>query len=69
MLFEKDNPCTKDCPDRPNCKGCQRGNAWRETKIAEHNQRSAEADFNHYWFSRYNKSRKRAEKFNKGEIK
>lgn len=69
MAFDKDCPCTLDCPDRPNCKGCERGNAYRQAKNEANKQKSAEADFRNYWHSRYNTAMKKAEKFKKGDIK
>ncbi len=69
MAFFKDCPCTKDCPDRPNCKGCERGNAWRKKKNEMIEQNAAERDFYLYQCSTYNRAMKRAERFRKGNIK
>ncbi len=69
MLFDKDNPCHKGCVDRPNCKGCERGNAWRNKVIAEHNRKATEADFRQYRFDTYNKTMKKGERFKRGELK
>lgn len=69
MVFAKDNPCRRDCPDRPNCKGCERGNAWRQKVIAEHKRKATEADFRQYNFDTYNRAMKKAEKFKRGDFK
>lgn len=69
MLFDKDNPCRRDCPDRPHCKGCKRGNAWRDKKNAESKQKDAAFDFNLYLSGTYNRAMKKAEKFKKGDFK
>ncbi len=69
MAFFKDCPCTKDCKDRPNCKGCERGNAWREKKNAMIKRNAAENDFKLYEMNSYYKSMKRAERFKRGKIR
>lgn len=69
MAFDNNNPCHKDCPDRPNCKGCVRGNAYRQLKIDEHRRRTAEADFRSYEMSRYNLAMKKADKFKRRKLK
>lgn len=69
MAFDKNNPCTKDCPDRPNCKGCVRGNEYRNKKIAEHKRKIPESDFRNYEMDRYNTAMKKADKFKRGKIR
>ncbi len=53
MAFDKDCPCNTDCPDRPNCKGCERGNAWRKKKQEERDQQYKEKAFNRYRMDKY----------------
>ena len=50
-----DNPCTPDCPDRPNCKGCVRGNRYRNAKIKEYAQQDAERNFKQYEIDMFNR--------------
>ena len=69
MALDKNNPCIRDCPDRPNCKGCVRGNAYRNSRIEEHKQKRPEAEFRQYQADTYNRALKKAEKFKKGNIR
>ena len=69
MGFDKNNPCTKDCPDRPNCKGCVRGNAYRQSRIEALERKKPDSDFRNYEMDRYNTAMKRAGKFKRGNIK
>lgn len=55
MAFDKDCPCNTDCPDRPNCKGCERGNAWRKKKQEEAEQRYKEKTFHRYEMEQFQK--------------
>lgn len=55
MAIDKDCPCTMDCPDRPNCKGCERFKVYKEKKFAEYEQRQAERDFKDYEYDLYRK--------------
>lgn len=55
MAMDKDCPCTMDCPDRPNCKGCERFKAYKEKKFAEYEERQTERDFKNYEYDLYRK--------------
>ena len=68
-MIDKDCPCTSDCPDRPNCKGCKRGNGYRAKKIQESRQKQAENEFNGYLFGKYITRQHKSMKFKKGRLK
>ena len=55
MAFDKDCPCNMECPDRPNCKGCVRGNLWRLKKQAESEQRYVNKAFHRHEIDLFNK--------------
>ena len=60
MAFDKDCPCNRECPDRPNCKGCERGEAWRKKKQEENEKRYKEETYHRYememYVKRFNKT-------------
>lgn len=68
-MIDKDCPCTSDCPDRPNCRGCKRGNEYRAKKIQESRQKQAENEFNGYLFGKYITRQHKSMKFKKGRLK
>lgn len=53
MALDKDCPCTKECLDRLNCKGCERGNAWRKKKQTEREQRYQDRAYTRYKIEKY----------------
>ena len=55
MALDKDCPCTIDCPDRPNCYGCVRGNQWRLKKQAEAKQRYINNAYKRHEIDLFNK--------------
>lgn len=61
-MIDKNCPCTKDRTDRPNCKNCERGNAYRNEKILEYKADKPKKEFRGYEMERYDKAYKR--KFN-----
>lgn len=48
VFIDPDNPCTRDCPDRPNCKGCVRGNEYRQKRIKQLNEEFAKRSIDRY---------------------
>lgn len=61
-MIEPDNPCTIDCPDRPNCKGCARGNAYRQKKIEESEERFKKNSYHHYEIEMIGRAKDKAAK-------
>ena len=55
FTIDPDNPCKPDCPDRPNCKGCVRGNEYRQKRIKQ-----LDAEFAKRSVKRYENDRTRA---------
>ena len=53
-MFDERSPCRRDCPDRPNCKGCVRGNEFRALKNRESKERYLNNGFNRYECDRVN---------------
>lgn len=65
MTVNSDCPCW-GCTDRPNCKGCERGNAWRKKKQEEREQRYKEKAFHRYEMDKFkDKAQKHAERSQK----
>ena len=48
VFIDLDNPCTRDCPDRPNCKGCVRGNEYRQKRIKRLDEEFAKKSIDRY---------------------
>lgn len=69
MAFDKDCPCTKDCPDRPNCRGCERFKAYKQKKLEGYQGKTPEQEFRSYQMETYKKAQKRADRFKRGNIK
>lgn len=69
MAMDKDCPCTIDCPDRPNCKGCEKFKAYKQKKLESYQYKSAEQEFKSYQMETFNKAMKRADRFKRGNIK
>ena len=54
MALDKDCPCNTECKRRPNCKGCEEGNAWRKKKQAEAEQRYKNNAFHRHEIDLFN---------------
>jgi len=69
MAFDKDCPCTKDCEQRPNCKGCEKVKAYKEKKFAEYENNACQIEFGLYNSFQINRAAKKSERFRKGSLK
>lgn len=54
MAMDPNCPCTKDCPDRPNCKGCERFAVYRRNR-----QKKLDEEFAKRSIDRYEQDRTR----------
>lgn len=52
MAMDPKCPCTRDCPDRPNCKGCERFAVYRRERIKQLEENHAKRSIDRYEMDR-----------------
>lgn len=68
-MIDKDCPCTRDCPDRPNCKGCERFKVYKDKKFAEYKRKETERIYQQSQIDKWHKRAIANVKFKKGILK